>query len=317
MHDPVRVGLYGANGHQVHGLLSGHPLARLVATAAFPTESLPEPLRGDPSVRAHDGLDGLLADPRVELIVLCSPRRRDQAGDAMRCLAAGKHVYAEKPCAMREGDLDALIAESARRGLVFREMAGTAFHAPYNAMRSVIADGTIGEVVQAFAQTSYPWHDGRPDGEDIDGGLLLQVGIHAVRLVEHVTSLRSTAASAVRTTHGCPRPNALAMACTVQLRLANGAVATTLSNYLNPRGVGTWGNYHLRVWGTHGFVESVNNGLRTRLVVGERDHGALPEGPPEVDWFAGVCRMVRGGAHLPIDLDTEVHPLRTLLRAQG
>lgn len=317
MSEPVRVGIFGSNGHQIHQQLAGHPRARLVATAAFPRANLPEALRDDAGIRHHDGLDALLADPAVELVALCSPRRRDQAADALRCLRAGRHVYAEKPCAMREADLDALLAEAASRRLVFREMASSAFISPYRAMHAAIAAGAIGEVIQVFAQTSYPWHDGRPDGEDIDGGLFLQVGIHAARLVEHVTGQRIAEATGQSSMHGCPRPGALAMASTVQFRLANGAIGVLLSNYANQPGFGSWGNYHLRVWGTRGMVESVDDGARSRLVVGAEDRGALPPGPPDVDWLAGVCDLVRGGPGLPIDVATELSPLRALLRARG
>jgi len=112
----VRVGLYGANGHQIHRALVNHPLAELVAVSAIPRSALPEGL----APREYDSLDALLRDPAIELVSLCSPRRADQARDAIRCLEAGKNVYAEKPSALTQPDLDAIIATVRRTGRQFR-----------------------------------------------------------------------------------------------------------------------------------------------------------------------------------------------------
>src|ERR1700677_4620977 len=103
---PVNIGLYGTNGHQIHQALVNNPLARLVAVADFPKEKLPETLRQDAAIRFHDSFSDLVADPQVDMISLCSPWRRDQAAQAIQALRGGKHVYAEKPCAMVESDLD-------------------------------------------------------------------------------------------------------------------------------------------------------------------------------------------------------------------
>ena len=67
------------------------------------------------------GLDELLADPQVEIISLCSPRRADQARDAIRCLKAGKHVYAEKPAALTEWKLDEILTAAKESGREFHE----------------------------------------------------------------------------------------------------------------------------------------------------------------------------------------------------
>ena len=98
------IGLYGTNGHQITNQLVGHPAAELVAVAAFGDAELPD---GVGEVARYDSLEALLADDRVELVSLCSPLRSEQARHAIACMKAGKHVYAEKPCAMTEADLDA------------------------------------------------------------------------------------------------------------------------------------------------------------------------------------------------------------------
>src|SRR5687767_4807116 len=93
------VAVYGINGHQIHRQLEGHEHAQLVATAAFDADKLTPAQREDPAIRHYSSLFELLKDTRVELVSLCSPRRADQAADAITCLKAGRHVYAEKPCA--------------------------------------------------------------------------------------------------------------------------------------------------------------------------------------------------------------------------
>ena len=72
----IGIGLLGTNGHQIAQLLRDHSRAEIAA--------------------AEDSdLDALLADPRVAIVSLCSPRRADQVEQAVRCLQAGRHVYSE------------------------------------------------------------------------------------------------------------------------------------------------------------------------------------------------------------------------------
>ena len=123
----IGVGLYRVNGHQIQHDLEGHPDAELVATAAFHQAWLTDAQQGDRTIRHYETLGELPQDDRVQLVSLWSPRRRDQAEESIRCLEAGKHVYAEKPCAMTEEDLDATRGAVERTGMQFHEMAGTAF----------------------------------------------------------------------------------------------------------------------------------------------------------------------------------------------
>lgn len=305
----TRVGLHGVNGHQVLKQVLGNPRAELVAVSAWEGE-LPA------NVKRHATLDELLAHPDIELVSLCSPRRRDQAREAIACLEAGKHVYAEKPCAMDEESLDAILTTAKRTGRLFHEMAGTAFEQPYLAMRGIVARGEIGEVVQVFAQKSYPLWTARPLDEDVDGGLLLQVGVHAARMVEHVAGTRIVTARAVQTRLGNPRGGDLRVAAALSLGLENGALASVVANYLNPAGFPSWGNESLRLFGTKGMVEAVDGGARTRLVLAEGDRGALRIDEPSSSYFELFLDELHGVAPMPLSQEMELHPLRVLIRAR-
>lgn len=310
----VRVGLYGNNGHQLNFLLKGHPQAEVTACAHY---ELPGDTPGGVSFTRHESLLALAMDPNVDLISLCSPRRATQVDDAILCLQNGKHVYAEKPCALSEPELDRVLAaaDASRRHL--RDMAQTAFDSPYPQMREVVRSGELGEVVQVFVQKSYPWHGGRPQDEAVDGGLTLQVGIHAARFVEHVAGVRIGALELMETTHGNPVSHGgLRMAAALQGRLENGGLVVMALNYLNPRGLGIWGNDHLRIFGTKGMVEATDGGTRTACIIGEAAPRVLPPLAVPQDHADDYFRFILENKPMPLSLEEELHPLRVLLRVK-
>jgi len=313
----IGIGLYGSNGHQIEYLLEGHPKAELIAISAFNKSRLPNELRNAQAVRSYTSLEDMLKDKQVELVSLCSPYRKDQARDAIRCMEAGKHVYAEKPCAMSELDLDAIMETSLKTGCQFHEMAGTAFDEPYYSIRKTIKIGVIGEVIQVFAQKSYPYHDQRPQDEDVDGGLLCQAGVHALRFIEHVAGLRIMDIQAIETKLGNPiMEGNLHMAAAMMMSLENGGIASATANYLNPSGFGQWGNEHLRIFGTKGFIESVDGGSKTRIVIGAEDLGAIQCMDKTKDYFDYFIDNLCDGEAMPLTIEEELHPTRMVLRAK-
>ncbi len=309
----IGVALYGGNGHQLRAeKFANHPHARLVAVAQVRQTTLPN------GVARYDTLEAILADRAVELVVLCSPRRADQARDAIRCLEAGKHVYAEKPAALTEAELDGILGAARRSGRQFREMAGTVFAANYAAIRRLVREGAVGEVVQVFVQKSYRYGATRPQNEAIDGGMFLQAGIHAARLVEHAGGVRIASLTAQETGFGKPAADQGEgkIAASAQGTLANGGLVTLLINYLNPGAPGLpHGNETLRIFGTQGFIESVDGGARSRLVLRDRVVEPLDR-TPGPDYFDAFAAQLATGAPMPLSSEEELHPLRVLLRAK-
>jgi predicted dehydrogenase len=305
------VGLYGSNGHQLRPDRYGsHPHARVVAVAGLRQSALPD------GVKRLATLDELIADPAVDIISLCSPRRADQARDAIRCLAARKHVYAEKPSALTERELDEILAAAQRSGKEYHEMAGTAFAPNYAAMRQVVRDGGVGEVIQVLVQKSYRYGATRPQDEAIDGGMFLQAGVHAARMVEHVGGVRIKSITGWETKFGSPEKGDGKIAGAAQIGLENGGLATIIINYLNPADTPLpHGNETLRIFGTKGFVESVDGGTRTRLVTAGKIVEPL-ERTPGMDYFDAVANHLVTGAPMPFTLEEELHPLRMLIRAK-
>lgn len=313
----IGIGLYGANGHQIFEQAAGNPSAQIVAAACMPDERLAAMTRENPSLRCYPTLDAMLQDGGVHLVSLCSPVRRNQAAEAARCMRAGKHVYAEKPCALSVDELDMLISTARACNVRFHEMAGTAFEEPYRTMGEVVRSGRLGEVVQVLVQKSYPYYSGRPQDEDVDGGLLCQAGVHALRMVEHVAGRKILEIAASETRLGNPDIHGgLHMAASYMMRLEGGGVASAVANYLNQPGFGLWGNEMLRIFGTKGFVEAADGGARTRLVIGGEDLGKLDINPVVRDYFDLIVESILRGGPTPMTPDEELHPTRAVLMAK-
>ena len=312
----LKVGLYGRNGHQIEGKLKNNKYAELSAVC-FRNISCEAKERYEKSgVKVCSSLDEMLKDDSIELVSLCSPCRAEQENDAVLCLKAGKHVYAEKPGAMTEAGLDRILETARECGKEFHEYADTIFYEPYMSLRKIVESGKLGEVVQMYVQKSYPMGDSRPQDEETDGGLVRWVGIHAIRMVEHISKLKVEKIDAVKTHLGNPKgEGGLYTASSLMMTLENGGVASVCLNYLNPKGFGIWGNEHVRVFGTKGMAEITDGGQHTHVYT-DTDEGEIDLSNSDCkDFFDILAAHLLLGEEMPFSLEDELHPLRVVIRA--
>jgi predicted dehydrogenase len=316
MSDKIKFGFWGSNGHQLHNSLDVYPDVELCIVGALGKGIEIALLEKYPDVLVCNDYDEFLKFRGLELISLCAPMRVEQPDLAIKALQAGINVYAEKPSALTTDKLNELIAVAKECSAIYHEMADTVFYKPYWQMKEIVEAGSIGEVVQVFAQKSYPNPGTRPTSELQDGGLIEQNGVHALRFVEQITGLKCETVSAIETSLGDDRVNSdLNIASSLMGTLENGGIFTVIANYLNQPGFGQWGNEQVRVFGTKGWMESVDGGQKTRLVVGDKDFGEIDTSEEPPDWFDLVIKNIKGD-EMPFDLDKELHPTRMVVRAK-
>ena len=131
-------------------------------------------------------IDELLADASVDVVLNLTPA--DAHGAVIRqALAAGKHVYTEKPLDTTVAEAAELVAEAERRGLRLGCAPDVFLAGPYQAARRLIDGGVIGEPLAVSAamlaggQSS--WHP-NPDIFYRDGaGPLLDMGPYYVSAI--------------------------------------------------------------------------------------------------------------------------------------
>ncbi|MCU1443450.1 MAG: oxidoreductase [Cryobacterium sp.] len=104
------------------------------------------------------GVEELLADPRIEMVLnLTIPAAH--AGIATRALAAGKHVYGEKPLALAPEDAAGMLALAEERGLRVGSAPDTVLGTGIQTALELLVSGRIGAPVGAAAFWSAPGHE--------------------------------------------------------------------------------------------------------------------------------------------------------------
>ncbi len=149
----------------------------------------------------------LIADPRIDVVDICTPNHL-HAEMALAALAAGKHVYCEKPLALDMKE-SAAVAEAARRAGVVN---GIGFNYICNPMvqaaRDMIRAGEIGEVVSFTGRyvedymcdprTPFTW---RCERRLAGSGALADLGSHLINMSHVLLGPISRVNGVIRTVH--------------------------------------------------------------------------------------------------------------------
>jgi predicted dehydrogenase len=102
-----------------------------------------------PQARLTPRFDDVLADASVEAVVIATPVPTHYEL-ARRALDAGKHVFVEKPPAMRGAELEELCDLSEDRGLVLMPGHLLLYHPGVRKLKEIVASGELGDVLYVY-----------------------------------------------------------------------------------------------------------------------------------------------------------------------
>jgi 1,5-anhydro-D-fructose reductase (1,5-anhydro-D-mannitol-forming) len=101
--------------------------------------------------RATDNLDEVLSATDVDAVYISSVNS-SHYDQALRAIAAGKHVLAEKPLALAVGEARELVDAAKRAGVVLATNHHMRNSVPHQLMRDAVAAGDVGTPVAAVVQ---------------------------------------------------------------------------------------------------------------------------------------------------------------------
>ena len=102
-----------------------------------------------PAARATADFDELLGDDGVEAVVVATPVPT-HAELARRALAAGKHVFVEKPMALGADDAEALVALAEERGSTLMPGHLLLYHPGVVKLKEIVDSGELGDVLYVY-----------------------------------------------------------------------------------------------------------------------------------------------------------------------
>ncbi len=143
---------------------------------------------------ATDKYEDILAMDEVDAVYIASPVfcHKEQALAAAK---AGKHILLEKPLGLTVSETEEIIAACDAAGVKLGVGFMMRYHAYHQAMKELIAKGTIGDIVSMRAQFTcwYPDIPGawRQKKALSGGGALVDMGIHCIDLLQYISGLNA------------------------------------------------------------------------------------------------------------------------------
>ena len=179
----VGAGYWGINHVRTFARLEGCQLTRVCDVS----EKNQQKARGlAPGAKLGSSYEEILQDPEVDAVVLATPAVL-HADQTLKALAAGKHVFVEKPMALTVADAQAMADTARRNNRLLTIGVHNRFRPEAELLKRIIDDGQLGRVyyakVSLFRRRGIPGFGSWFTNKDLAGaGALFDIGVHMVDL---------------------------------------------------------------------------------------------------------------------------------------
>lgn len=133
--------------------------------------------------QAHQSLEGLLADPAVDIVVNLTVHHAHYAV-TKQALEAGRHVYSEKPMALEAAEAFELVQLARRQGVRLACAPSTFLGEAQQTAGAIIRGGGLGPVRVVYADVNWgrieTWHPAPVPFFDV--GALVDVGVYPLTI---------------------------------------------------------------------------------------------------------------------------------------
>ena len=223
---PVRFAVVGLGywGPQLVRNLYESPCAELVTVCDARPEALAQIGRRYPGLRQTTEYAEVLADPEIEAVVVATPISTHYRL-ARAALEAGKHTFVEKPLAGSLEEAKKLAALARELGLVLMPGHTFLYSPPVQAIRDLIASGSLGEIY--FVSTSRV----NLGLHQSDASVVWDLGPHDFSILSYW--LEESPVGVTALSRGCVMPDTPDVAF-IQLEYASGVIANVELAWLAP-----------------------------------------------------------------------------------
>jgi predicted dehydrogenase len=277
MHEKLRVGIIGcgAISKAYFNGCKAFPSLEVVACADLDPARAQEKA-AEYSIGSALPVEALLRDPDVDLVVnLTIPAAHAEVNRA--ALAAGKHIFCEKPFAVTRMEGRPVLELAHSKGLYVGSAPDTFLGDAHQTARQLIDDGAIGQPVAAVAFMAChgheSWHPNPAFYYQAGGGPMFDMGPYYLTDLVHLLGPMRRVSGSVKTTfaerlitsaplHGTRIQVTTPTHLTGVIDFASGAAATVIMSF------DTWGHNLplLEIYGTEGTLSVPDPNSGTGIV---------------------------------------------------
>jgi predicted dehydrogenase len=260
---------------------------------------------GERQLSFSGSFDEVLADPRVQAVVLCTPHSQhtDQIVQAAR---AGKHVFCEKPLSMSRADVMRAVEAVEQAGVALAVGHEKRFEPPILEIMRLLKTGALGTPLQVeanFSQDKFlslASDNWRLSGKEAPAGPMTATGIHLLDLSVGVFGEADTVHCSVKQL-GSPLTNGDTLAALVTFKrgghaLISAILATPFAGRFAVYGSQGWAEVRDR---TH--PEAPEGWTLTTCLRGQRAESVeMPPAPAVLHNLEAFADAATGGAAYPV-----------------
>jgi predicted dehydrogenase len=174
--------------HMVRRMKDSEALRIVTAVEANPAH---ESFAAEHGLRFTTSFADVLGDPAIDAVILCTPHSM-HTEQVLAVAAAGKHVFCEKPLALKRGDAERSVAACRDAGVMLGIGHERRYEPAIVEVKRLIADGVLGTIMHVEAHFSHdklanvPEGDWRASPKDAPAAGMTAMGIHLTDLFAYL-----------------------------------------------------------------------------------------------------------------------------------
>ena len=203
------------------------------------------------NMELKENYEAILADPDIDAVVLVTPNSQ-HVPQTLAAVAAGKHVFCEKPFSLDGAGAQQSVDAAAAAGLTLGVGYSRRFHPEMTSLREKINNGDLGTIMHIEATMTFPnalylkpgaW---RADTSETPCGGLTPMGVHAIDgMIDMMGEIDEVYCQSFRRAIEVEADDTTS----ILMRMKNGSSA-----YLGTM-TATGGGFNFQVYGSKGFVK--------------------------------------------------------------
>lgn len=263
--EKLKWGVIGCGGIADRRTIPGMLLAKNAECAAVMdlSEERTQQVREKYNIpQGFTSVEEILSQEYIDAVYIATPVfcHKEQV---FKAADAGKHILLEKPMGITAAEAKEMADYCSKKGVLLGVGFMMRFHDVHCKIKEELEKGSIGEVVSAYAKFNcwYPVSEAiwRQTKAFSGGGAMMDMGIHCIDLLQHMTGLKATEITAMGGNQIFEYPDT-EDAATAILRMENGALFTIEANFNIPD---TIGGCKFEIYGTKGRISAVGTIAQT------------------------------------------------------